>query len=228
MSLQFLGINMIPERKFIVLEGMDFCGKTTTANALYEHYLSQDLPVILTREPGGFEYAEKIRDILLNDTVKIEPLTELLLFMSVRNEHLNTVVLPALRKGNIVICDRFLGSSFVYQGIGKQLGTSCVNSVFNLINTPQIESMLDNDMCTFVLDIDYSTAMHRSKLDNRTVNRLDVTHLDDYTLQRASFKNLATYHPCFRSNFDVVDASDTLGSTLSAIIKILEIQEHAK
>ena len=105
---------------FIVLEGGDGSGKTTQAKLIAEYLKNNGFSVVLTREPGGVDTAEKIRTIILNEDV--DPVTEALLFASARREHLVKKVIPALNEGKIVICDRFLYSSLAYQGYARGLG----------------------------------------------------------------------------------------------------------
>lgn len=106
---------------FITLEGTDGVGKTTQARSLKEWLESQGFDVLLTREPGGGEVAEQIRGILLNPSVHLENLTELFLYEAARVEHLNKVVLPALKAGRVVLCDRFSDATVAYQGHARGL-----------------------------------------------------------------------------------------------------------
>ncbi|MCL2255948.1 MAG: dTMP kinase [Firmicutes bacterium] len=107
--------------KFITIEGTEGVGKTTQINLIKEYCKKNDINAIFTREPGGVKEAEKIRQIILDKDSKLHPLTELLLYLSARAEHLDRVVMPALRKGKIVFCDRFSDSTIAYQGYGRGL-----------------------------------------------------------------------------------------------------------
>jgi len=100
--------------KFITFEGIDGSGKSTQAKLLYETLRDRGIDVILTREIGGTPEAEKIRDIVVNSDIL--SMTELLLIMAARYEHIHKVILPALNKGQWVICDRFIDSTAIYQG----------------------------------------------------------------------------------------------------------------
>ncbi|MDD5079671.1 MAG: dTMP kinase [Candidatus Omnitrophica bacterium] len=105
--------------KFITFEGSECCGKSTQSKLLYEYLKKAGYPVVFLREPGGTKVSEKIRKILLdgrNDS--ITPETELLLYMASRAQTVKEVIEPALKKGKIVLCDRFLDSTIVYQGYG--------------------------------------------------------------------------------------------------------------
>ena len=112
---------------FITMEGMDGCGKTTQRNALIEYLVQMGWDVQLTREPGGDEIAEKIRDLVL-DPVNKEMFdeTEAYLYAASRAQNVRALIRPALEKGRAVVCDRFVDSSIAYQGGGRQLGSNVV------------------------------------------------------------------------------------------------------
>ena len=108
---------------FITLEGNDGAGKTTVALGLKEALEKRGYKVVYTREPGGSKIAERIRDILLNDTQEaMDGRTEALLFAASRRQHLKQIVMPALEENKIVLCDRFVDSSLAYQGVARGLG----------------------------------------------------------------------------------------------------------
>lgn len=103
--------------QFISFEGIEGCGKSTQAKKLYEYFLSKQIDCLLTREPGGSLAGEKIRGILLDEEIdKLSAKSELLLNFAARIEHVEKVIKPALKSGKVVICDRFVDSTFAYQG----------------------------------------------------------------------------------------------------------------
>jgi len=105
--------------KFITFEGSEGCGKSTQSQLLCAYLKAKGFEVISLREPGGNVVSEKIRSILLNpQNDSITPVTEMLLYMAARSQIVSEVILPALKKGKIVICDRFLDSTIAYQGFG--------------------------------------------------------------------------------------------------------------
>ena len=106
----------------IVFEGLDGSGKTTQAKRLYHWFKSKDMPVILTREPGGTEVGDKIRTLLLEDD-SLNVRTRVLLFNAARVEHVENVIQPALKIGTVVICDRYVGSTFAYQQLTDDFET---------------------------------------------------------------------------------------------------------
>ena len=109
--------------KFITFEGNDGCGKTTISNRIYETLKAEGYDVIYTREPGGIRISEEIRSIILNpENTEMDGRTEALLYAAARRQHLIEKVIPALKEGKIVLCDRFVDSSLAYQGVARGLG----------------------------------------------------------------------------------------------------------
>ena len=106
---------------FITFEGLDGSGKSTQAELLRSRLDADGLEVILTREPGGTELGEKIRDLVLHGG-DVTPWAEALLYAAARAQHVEIVIRPALERGASVICDRYLDSSVAYQGVGRELG----------------------------------------------------------------------------------------------------------
>ena len=108
---------------FISFEGNDGSGKSSVIKAVHKELIEQGYDVILSREPGGSKIAEKIREIILDkDNLGMDDWTEALLYAASRREHLQKTVIPALEKGQIILCDRFLDSSLAYQGKARKLG----------------------------------------------------------------------------------------------------------
>jgi dTMP kinase len=109
------------EQMFITFEGLDGSGKSTQAELLRSRLEADGLEVISTREPGGTELGEKIRDLVLHGG-DVTPWAEALLYAAARAQHVEVVIRPALERGASVICDRYLDSSVAYQGVGRDLG----------------------------------------------------------------------------------------------------------
>ena len=106
---------------FITFEGGEGTGKSTQAKLLFSSIKKTSEKVILTREPGGTNIAEEIRKIIVKNNYNLNKVSELLLIYAARNEHLKDTIIPSLDKGHVILCDRFLDSTFVYQVQGKKI-----------------------------------------------------------------------------------------------------------
>lgn len=159
--------------KFISFEGTEGSGKTSVIKEVKRFLESKGYQVIVTREPGGIRISEKIRQIILDvDHTEMDARTEALLFAASRRQHLIEKVRPALEKGIIVLCDRFVDSSLVYQGIARNLG---MEEVYQ-INQFAIEDTLP-DMTIFV-DVRPEVGLKRVfDTPDREINRLDLEQL---------------------------------------------------
>ena len=120
--------------KFITFEGLDGAGKSTQLGKLAEHLRRRGIDVITTREPGGTVLGDKLRAVLLHSrTAGLSPLAELALMFADRAQHIDEQILPALAKGQWVLCDRFTDSSEAYQGGGRELGSKAVLQLHELL-----------------------------------------------------------------------------------------------
>lgn len=145
---------------FITFEGIDGCGKSTQAKLLYEAIKENNIPVILTREPGeGANVGNVIREMLLS--VDMDITTEFLLFASDRNEHFLKVIMPNLKSGKIVISDRFADSSVAYQGYGRGVSIEFINFIHDYIT-----SFKKPDL-TFFIDVNPLIGLKRLKKHDR-------------------------------------------------------------
>lgn len=140
--------------RFITFEGGEGSGKSTQSKMLYEYLLSKEVKVILTREVGGTPEAEKIRDILLHS--ELSPLSELLLVMAARYEHINKVIISALSKKTWVICDRFIDSTACYQGQHPDI---TIRKIYQLHEEMMPLSLMPD--LTFFIDISPEIALQR-------------------------------------------------------------------
>ncbi|MFA7679785.1 MAG: dTMP kinase [Pigmentiphaga sp.] len=113
--------------RFITVEGVDGAGKSTHLQWLLGFLQAQQIPVLSTREPGGTELGETLRELLLHHDMALD--TEVLLMFASRSEHLRTRILPALEAGQWVVCDRFTDASYAYQGGGRQLGADKIRQL---------------------------------------------------------------------------------------------------
>lgn len=161
---------------FIVMEGPDGSGKTTQIDLLEQYFREKGYECLITREPGGTVIGEKIREIILNpDHKEMAPVTEMLLYAASRAQLIHDVIGPALEAGKIVISDRFVDSSVVYQGIGRNLGIDTVASV----NRPGIGIYRPDRI--FFVDISEEEGIRRKqqqkKLDRMEQESLDFHHM---------------------------------------------------
>lgn len=155
---------------FITFEGPDGSGKTTQIKRLKAFLEQNGIQVVLTREPGGTLIGEKIREIILDkDHIEMDNLTEALLYAASRAQHVAQVIRPNLDAGRTVICDRFMDSSLVYQGVGRQLG-----SLVRTINEIAVNGTLPD--LTFLLKVDPGLAKSRIKPGDE--DRLEREALD--------------------------------------------------
>jgi dTMP kinase len=147
---------------FITFEGIDGCGKSTQAERLYKRLRRLGYNPLFVREPGGTVVSEKIRRILLDRKSHITPLAELLLYEAARAHLAQTVIIPALRQGRVVVCDRFYDSTTAYQGYGRGLDRRLIETL-NAAASDDIAPDL-----TFILDVDYRTSLtRRGKVPDR-------------------------------------------------------------
>lgn len=174
---------------FISLEGIEGTGKSTQSRLLAGHLRQQGLQVTETAEPGGTQISLKIREILLSlESRRMQPVTELLLYNAARVQHLEEVILPALRQGSIVITDRFSDSTVAYQGYGRDLGLELI-AALDRIATAGLRPDL-----TLLLDIDVASGLQRNRAAGKT-DRLELEKISFHEKVRQGFLELAAGEP---------------------------------
>lgn len=146
---------------FIVLEGPDASGKSTQLRLLSQALSARGIPVLVTREPGGTPLGQKLREIVLDPQNRMRPLTELLLMVADRHEHVEGVIKPALARGQWVLCSRYTLSSLAYQGRGRGLSLELIHQL-NQWATGGLEPDY-----VFLLDLPPQVALERTKLRDR-------------------------------------------------------------
>lgn len=179
---------------FIVLEGIDNCGKTTQAALLKEHFEKQGREVVLTREPGGTQAGEEIREILLKPREKMmDPLAQTLLFYAARKEFLEEVVKPNLKEGKVVITDRFAASTFVYQGYVQGVDENFIN----LLHKEIVEKSGCKPDLYVVIDISAEESFRRDKNPDRQGQEMifEKQGLEFRKKLRAGYLQYAKAHP---------------------------------
>ncbi len=185
---------------FITLEGPEGSGKTTAVEEAVAKLKELGYQIVRTREPGGTPISEEIRNVILDKkNTNMDPRTEALLYAASRRQHLVEKVWPALKKGKIVICDRYLDSSLAYQGGARGLGIEEVLNI-NLFATENTWPDL-----TLLFDIDPEIGLKRIAANaNREVNRLDLEKLEFHKKVRDTFLLLAKRYP---ERYVIIDAS---------------------
>ena len=192
--------------KFIVLEGIDGCGKTTQINELSKWLpksglINKNRTLIKTREPGGSILGRGIRDMILNNHKSNSPasLTELLLYSADRAEHISKIILPGLKDGNWIISDRFSGSTLAYQGYGREINIDIIKQLENIV-CQNIRPDL-----TFLLEISPEESILRRK--NKVADRIESEGLEFLKKVNNGFKAIA-----IENNWEIIKASDDLNS----------------
>lgn len=212
-------VNNILNKKglFITFEGPDGSGKTTIIKELYKNLNKRfKNKVVLTREPGGNKniIAESIRNILLNTDSKISYRAEALLFAASRAQHIDDFIVPSLKKGKIILCDRFVHSSYVYQGIGRKLGIDNIKKINEFAM-----SNIKPDLTIFLM-INPIDALNRIKKDkNREINRLDKEKVNLHKQVYQGYLKLIKSEN--KNKFFVVDANKTVDEITDEILKFL-------
>ncbi len=198
---------------FITIEGMDGSGKTTQINLLKDFFEKQGKHVHVTREPGGTRISEAIREIILNiDYQEMDYITEALLYAASRAQHVAEYILPAIEKGDIVICDRFVDSSIVYQGMARGLGQEMVATI-NRFATRGLEPDV-----TFFLDLEHRQGMERKK-NQQELDRLESEKEYFHQKVRDGYKQLAKDN---QKRMIDVDAGQSIEEVHQSIIKALK------
>jgi dTMP kinase len=173
---------------FITFEGIEGSGKSTQAKLLAEYLRGKGLSVVLTREPGGVELSERIRSILIDPSSDISPKAELFLFLASRAQHVSELILPALRRDQIVICDRFADASVAYQGYGRGL------------DIRMIRKLNDWAICgirpdlTLLLDLSPEIGLRRVRLSS-TLDRIEEEDLEFHRRVRKGYLEIARAEP---------------------------------
>jgi dTMP kinase len=198
---------------FITLEGVEGSGKTTAVQGIVE-YFSDKYEIYSTREPGGSKIAEDIRKVILNpENTEMDPITEALLYAAARRQHFKEKVIPQLKMGKLVICDRFLDSSLAYQGYARKIGIKKVLSV----NEFAVGNYMPD--LTILLDLDPEIGLQRIRDNNREQNRLDMEELSFHRKVREGYLFLADKFP---ERFVVVDANVTKEELKKSVIQVVE------
>ena len=198
--------------KFISFEGIDGCGKSTQAKILSEKLISCGHKILLTREPGGSDGAEEIRNLLLTgNTDRWSAETEILLFTAARRDHLERTILPALENGLAVLCDRFSDSTRVYQGVTR-------GDLRNLVDQLDSAMIPRQPDITVLIDLDPTISLARAIERSNNEARFEDFGVEMQIKLREGFLTLAHEFP---NRFMVIDGSRTEAEVAENISKQL-------
>lgn len=204
---------------FITFEGIEGCGKTTQAKLLVEKLHSLNIPVILTREPGGTRIGDQIRKILLHsENTEMTPLAELLLYEASRAQHVHQVILPNLQSGINVICDRFGDASIAYQGVGRELTVPLVQEANRLAI-----GGLQPDL-TILIDVDPETGLSRARSRNLAFHfaveegRFEEEDIIFHRKVREGYRHLAKETP---DRFRIIDGNGRIEDVSQQVQEIV-------
>ncbi len=205
------------EKNFITFEGGECSGKTTVITEIVKMFDELNINYVSTREPGGVKIAEDIRKVILNvDNVGMEPECEALLYAAARMEHLNKKVIPSLKDGKVVLCDRYLDSSIAYQGVARGLGLDNILKInsFALNHLPDL---------TIFIDVKPEVALKRLSLRDKT-DRLDLETIDFHNKVYEGYHEALKLYP---ERFVVIDGNQPLNDVVSdckkAVLKYLGV-----
>ena len=200
---------------FITFEGPDGSGKSTVSKIVKDRLEKEGYKVILTREPGGSKIAEEIRNIILDkENVALDSKTEALLYAASRRQHLIETILPALKNGTIVLCDRFIDSSLAYQGGGRNLG---VDNILNL-NLFATENLFPD--YTLYFDLDPNIGLDRLSHDKKRIaDRLDLESEKFHEKVNSTFKELSKR---FSNRYIIIDAEKPLDEVIEDTYKVIK------
>ena len=174
---------------FIVMEGPDGSGKTTQINLLEQYLKEAGYECLITREPGGTVIGEEVSELILNPEYKeMSPVTEMLLYAASRAQLVHEVIGPALEAGRIVISDRFVDSSIVYQGIARNLGISTVAAV----NAPGIGIYRPDGI--FFIDLSEAEGIRRKK-NQKKLDRMEQESIDFHHLVSEGYRKVLAERP---------------------------------
>ena len=220
MSETCFKIDRMPRLPFITFEGSEGCGKSTQVSLLASRLTSANVPLLVTREPGGTAIGEKIRHLLqfAPESVAMTPETELLLFEASRSQLVSQVIQPALDQGTVVISDRFADSTTVYQGVARRVDQEMVGH----LNAFAVGKCWPD--LTFLLDVDVETARDRMMRRVRPaagIDRMEQEPLKFYEAVCLAYRELAAREP---HRIRVIDATRSIEEIEAEIWDVISMR----
>lgn len=197
---------------FISLEGVDGSGKSTQIQTTAAWLKEQGYEVLVTREPGGTATAEKIRNLVLDADVPLQPRTELLLYLAARAQHVAEVIKPALAAGRIVLCDRFVDSTLVYQGIVRGLDLRRIKELNEFASEELMPAL------TLLLDADPALLEERRR-ERGVTDRFEQEGLSFQKKLREGFLFLAEKEPERIRKVDALQAPEQVQADIRCLLK---------
>lgn len=192
----------------ITLEGGEGAGKSTNLAYIADYLIGHGIELVCTREPGGTPLAEQLRQLLLAPRAElVAPTAELLMVFAARSQHLQEVILPALERGQWVLCDRFTDATFAYQGGGRGMPISRIE---------QLQQMVQGEFrpdVTLILDLPVDVGMQRARA-RAALDRFELEQLSFFSRVREAYLALASASP---QRYRVIDASVSLERVQAAI-----------
>ena len=201
--------------RFISFEGTEGVGKTTAIEQLCARLQDNGIDYLRTREPGGSPFAERLRTILLDPATDINDDTELLLLFAARCDHLQQVIIPALKRGTWVICDRFTDSTIAYQGFGRSHGDKAVRAKIDALIeqfVPQLPEL------TLWLDLPVLEGMARAN-KRSAADRFEQQATEFFTWVHKGFSTLATQYPERIQRIDASGNADEVGARVWQVVQ---------
>ena len=192
---------------FITLEGIEGSGKSTSLETITKTLSDHNINFIITKEPGGGPLGQDLRTLLLDKSSRISPDTELLLMMADRKDHIDNYVIPNLEKGIWIISDRYLDSTYAYQGGGRQIDTSKIDKLVSLLDLPIPD-------LTILFDLAPSIALKRAQ-KRSALDRFESEPIDFHERIRSTYLSLSEL---YSERFKLVDSSK----------EIIEVQDQVK
>lgn len=199
---------------FITIEGGDGAGKSTQMDNIEKYFKNLGYECLRTREPGGTSIGEKLRDILL-DPVNKEMLatTEMLIYAASRAQHVAEVIRPAMERGKVIICDRYIDSSIAYQAFGRNLG-----DIVQKVNNCAVDGIMPD--ITFWMDIDPESGRKRiGNRENSDLDRLEQEKIDFHYRVYEGYRSISLEQP---DRVKRIDATKTIEEIRNEIFKYLD------